>query len=82
MPFGLEREIVNNEVYEHSLQHMREAGVRLPRISALADPAAAGARAAALVSVPSATRAVEARAFVVFTSPARHGGPPVLGPVG
>ncbi|MGI9521202.1 MAG: pyridoxal-5'-phosphate-dependent protein subunit beta [Hyphomicrobiaceae bacterium] len=39
MPFGLEREIINQEVYERTLKHMGEAGVRLPRISALADPA-------------------------------------------
>ena len=38
MPFGLEREIIDQEVYERTLQHMGEAGVRLPRISMLADP--------------------------------------------
>ena len=39
MPFGLEREVINQEVYERTLQHLGEAGVRLPHISALADPA-------------------------------------------
>jgi cysteine synthase A len=42
MPFGLEREIINQDVYERTLQHMGDAGVRLPRLSALADPASDG----------------------------------------
>ncbi|MGI9522723.1 MAG: pyridoxal-5'-phosphate-dependent protein subunit beta [Hyphomicrobiaceae bacterium] len=38
MPFGLESEIVNPDVYKRTVQHMAQAGVRLPRISALSDP--------------------------------------------
>lgn len=38
MSLGLEREIINNAVYQRNLQHLREGGVRLPKISELADP--------------------------------------------
>ena len=38
MSLGLEQEIVDRKVYDRNLQHLREAGIRLPRISELADP--------------------------------------------
>jgi len=38
MPFGLEREIINQEVYQRTLQHIGEAGIRLRRLSTLTDP--------------------------------------------
>ena len=38
MPIGLERDIVDHEIYERTLGRFREAGIRLPTISQLADP--------------------------------------------
>ena len=38
MPTGLERDIVDHEIYERTLGRFREAGIRLPTISQLADP--------------------------------------------
>ena len=38
MNLGLEQEIVDPEVYARNVQHLRGAGITLPRISALADP--------------------------------------------
>jgi cysteine synthase len=40
MSLGLEREIINAEVYDRNLQSLRAAGVELPRIADLADPVA------------------------------------------
>ena len=41
MSLGLEQEVVDPEVYDRNLQRLRGAGVRLPRISDLADPVSA-----------------------------------------
>ncbi|MBL6958372.1 MAG: pyridoxal-phosphate dependent enzyme [Rhodospirillales bacterium] len=41
MSIGLECEIVNREAYSHSVERLRKAGVKLPKISQLADPVAA-----------------------------------------
>jgi cysteine synthase len=38
MNLGLEQEIVDPEVYARNVQHLRDAGITLPRISALANP--------------------------------------------
>jgi cysteine synthase len=40
MSLGLEREIINAEVYDRNLQSLRASGVVLPRIADLADPVA------------------------------------------
>ncbi len=39
MPVGLEREIIDHNVYQRTLDHIGEAGIRLPRIATLANPA-------------------------------------------
>jgi cysteine synthase len=44
MPIGLERDIVDEKTYARTVERFREAGVRLPRISELAAPAATHAR--------------------------------------
>ncbi len=41
MSLGLEQEIIDQEVYNRNLQHLRNAGVTLPRISDLMDPVTA-----------------------------------------
>lgn len=38
MTLGLEREIVDQAVYEKSVEHLKARGVRLPRISEIANP--------------------------------------------
>ncbi|MDH5558958.1 MAG: pyridoxal-5'-phosphate-dependent protein subunit beta [Alphaproteobacteria bacterium] len=38
MPIGLERDIVDQEIYRRTVGRFREAGIRLPRISQLAGP--------------------------------------------
>ena len=38
MPIGLEQDIVDRETWERTVARFREAGIRLPRISQLADP--------------------------------------------
>ncbi len=40
MSLGLEREIIDREVYDRNLQRFRTAGITLPRIGDLADPMA------------------------------------------
>jgi cysteine synthase len=41
---GLDREVVDQETYARTVEHFREAGVRLPKFSELADPAQIQAR--------------------------------------
>ena len=38
MTLGLEREVIDPKIYDRNVQHLREAGVSLPRFSDLADP--------------------------------------------
>ena len=38
MTLGLEREVIDSEVYNRNLENLRESGVTLPRIADLADP--------------------------------------------
>jgi len=38
MNLGLERDIIDPKIYDRNVQHLREAGVSLPRFSDLADP--------------------------------------------
>jgi cysteine synthase len=42
MPIGLESDIIDRDVYDHTIARFREAGIRLPRISELADPMSMG----------------------------------------
>ncbi|MGI9525020.1 MAG: pyridoxal-phosphate dependent enzyme [Hyphomicrobiaceae bacterium] len=38
MPVGLEREVIDSDVYQRALEHVGSAGFRLPRIASLANP--------------------------------------------
>jgi hypothetical protein len=38
MAIGLERDIVDHDTYDRTVERFREAGIRLPKISQLADP--------------------------------------------
>ncbi len=51
MPVGLEREIIDNAVYQRTLEHFGRAGVRLPRIATLAAPHAEAAATQGLAQV-------------------------------
>lgn len=51
MPIGLERDIVDHEIYDRTVERFREAGIRLPRISQLADPLGMKEEAASLAEV-------------------------------
>jgi len=44
MPIELESDIVDRNVYERAVEHCRQAGITLPKISQLADPVAARAQ--------------------------------------
>ena len=44
MPIGLERDIVDQAAYDHAVARFREAGIRLPRLSELAEPSRLAAR--------------------------------------
>ena len=43
MPIGLEGEIVDQNVYQRTLDSFKKSGVRLPQISELADPSSIAA---------------------------------------
>ena len=49
MPFGIECDIVDHEVYGRTVEYFKQAGIKLPKISQLADPIASRDEIEALV---------------------------------
>lgn len=60
MSIGLENHIVDQEAYDRAIERFRQAGIRLPRISQLADPASSRAEIEALTG-PADPDAPDAR---------------------
>ena len=49
MPIGIECDIVDHEVYGRTVEYFKQAGIKLPKISQLADPIASRDEIEALV---------------------------------
>ena len=71
MTLGLEREIIDAEAYARNVAHCRAAGIRLPRIADLADPAGQLAAMAAELAAVDADAADPRNLFRVHW----HNGP-------